>query len=95
MLSRKELLYISADPRVTTVHVGFFPSRGRYFRKEMQSDGAGRFDMDVDLPGGRSFYHYFFNENFEAPANEEQQLISKYDPQKRAPIVLETLTLRR
>lgn len=90
MLIRKELLYISADPRVTTVHVGFFPSRGRYFRKEMHSDGAGRFDMDVDLPKGRSFYHYFFNENFEAPANEEQQLISKYDPQKRAPIVLET-----
>ncbi|MHA4812483.1 glycoside hydrolase family 13 protein [Flavitalea flava] len=88
-LIRKELVKLF-DETVKKVHVGFFPPKGRYFRKEMINMGNGCFQLDAFLPKGTSFCHYFFNGDFEMPKNNEQDIISKYDSQKRAPLVMES-----
>lgn len=87
---RKELLYISADKSIEKVHIGVFPVKGRYFRKEMNHRGHGYFQVTLNLPKGKSFYHYFINEDFHQPVNNNLNVISEYDTHKRSPLVLET-----
>ncbi|NHN25910.1 glycoside hydrolase family 13 protein [Flavobacterium jejuense] len=87
---KKELLYTSSDRSVRKVHVGFFPVKGRYFREEMKNRGNGCFELTVDLPKGKSFLHYFLNENFDQPINNIGNMISQYDSHMRSPIILET-----
>jgi len=87
---QKELLYISADKSVKRVDVGVFPIKGRYFRKEMKSKGKGYFQVTINLPKGKSFYHYFINGDFEKPVNNNLTVISEHDTHKRSPLVLET-----
>lgn len=87
---KKELLYTSSDRSVKKVHVGFFPVKGRYFREEMKSRGNGSFELSVDLPQGKSFLHYFLNENFDRPVNNSGTMISQYDPHRRSPLIFET-----
>lgn len=88
-LMRKEMIFKSFDESVKSVHVGFFPAKGRYFIQEMFDKGDSCFVLEVMLPRGKSFYQYFFNGNFSAPKNNEQLVISQHDAQKRAPIMLE------
>jgi len=90
VLIKKELIFKSFDETVQTVHIGFLPPKGRYFREKMSPKGDNCFGLEVSLPKGKSFYHYFFNENFDVPKNNGQSVISPYDPQKRAALVLET-----
>ncbi|MCX6319452.1 MAG: alpha-amylase family glycosyl hydrolase [Bacteroidetes bacterium] len=87
---RKELILQLSDESVKTVHIGVYPPHGRYFRKKMKYKGSGLFKIDLNLPKGKFFYHFFLNNNFDFPRNDEQFVISKYDPQKRGSIVLET-----
>lgn len=87
---QKELLYISADTKVEKVHIGVFPVKDRYFRKEMKHRGNGYFQVTLDLPKGKSFYHYFINEDFKTPINNNLNVISEHDTHKRSPLVLET-----
>lgn len=87
---KKELRFKSADPSVKRVDAGFFPSVGRYFRKEMASLGDGNFELEVSLPRGKTFIHYFLNGNFDKPMNAGQSSFSEYDPFKKCPLVLET-----
>lgn len=89
-LISKELVFTSFDETIDTVHMGFFPPRGRYFRQEMTRQEGGYFRLEAELPAGKSFYHYFFNRNFDKPENHAQFVISQYDSLKRAPLVLET-----
>nr|WP_315031500.1 glycoside hydrolase family 13 protein [uncultured Chryseobacterium sp.] len=87
---QKELVYISADKNIEKVHIGVFPVKGRYFRKEMKNRGQGYFQVALDLPKGKSFYHYFINGNFQNPVNNNLNVISEHDTHKRSPLVLET-----
>ncbi|MCF2220330.1 glycoside hydrolase family 13 protein [Chryseobacterium sp. PS-8] len=87
---KKDLMYISHQKDIEKVHIGFFPVKGRYFRTEMKSRGNGLFELTTDLPKGRSFFHYFLNENFEKPLNNNGTMISQYDALKRSPVVFET-----
>lgn len=89
-LIRKELVITSPDEAVSTVHVGFFPPKGRYFRKKMDAAGDGHFRTEVLLPPGRSYYHFFFNGCFDKPRNYGQPPISAHDPMRRAPLQLKT-----
>lgn len=86
----KKILYKSSDPEVKKVHVGFFPVKGRYFKREMKNRGDGCFELTVQLPKGKSFVHYFINEDYENPVNNDLSPVAMHDPQKRAPLVLET-----
>lgn len=88
--TQKELIYISADKSVEKVHIGVFPIKDRYFRKEMKHRGNGYFQVTLDLPKGKSFYHYFINEDFQNPINNNLNVISEHDTHKRSPLVLET-----
>ena len=83
-------MYISNQKDIEKVHIGFFPVKGRYFRTEMKSRGNDLFELTTDLPKGRSFFHYFLNENFDKPMNNNGAMISQYDSLKRSPIVFET-----
>ncbi|WP_202704126.1 glycoside hydrolase family 13 protein [Flavobacterium sp. UGB4466] len=56
----------------------------------MKYKGGGIFKIGIDLPKGKFFYHFFFNNKFDSPKNDEQFVISKYDYQKKASFVLET-----
>jgi glycosidase len=87
---QKELIYISADKSVEKVHIGVFPVKDRYFRKEMKHRGHGYFQVTLDLPKGKSFYHYFLNEDFQNPINNNLNVISEHDTHMRSPLVLET-----
>lgn len=87
---RKELILQLSDESVKTVHIGIYPPQGRYFRKKMRYKGNGLFKIEVNLPKGKFFFHYFFNNRFDTPRNDDQFVISKYDPQKRGSMVLET-----
>ncbi len=87
---QKELIYISADKSVEKVHIGVFPVKDRYFRKEMKHRAHGYFQVTLDLPKGKSFYHYFINEDFQNPINNNLNVISEHDTHMRSPLVLET-----
>ncbi len=86
----KKILYKSSDNRIKKVHIGFFPVKGRYFRKEMIHRGDGCFELTVELPKGKSFVHYFINEDFENPVNNDLSIVAMHDAQKRSPLILET-----
>ncbi|MDO6435732.1 alpha-amylase family glycosyl hydrolase [Flavitalea sp. BT771] len=88
-LVKKEFLFKPFNEAIEHVDIGIFPSRGRYFRKRMDRM-ENFFRTDVFLPGGKSFYHFFFNGDYKNPYNNEQSVISPYDVQKRAPVVVES-----
>jgi glycosidase len=87
---KKDLRFKSTNPAIKRVDVGFFPSVGRYFRKEMEYLGDGNFELEVNLPRGKAFLHYFFNGNFDQPMNTGQSLLTEHDSAKRSPLILET-----
>ena len=89
---KKELRYKAINPGIKRVDVGFFPSVGRYFRQQMQPVGNGNFELEVDLPRGKTFLHYFFNGNLDEPMNTGQSLLAQHDASKRMPLILETET---
>ncbi len=81
----KEFVFIAPDSDVTTVHIGIFPSQGRYFRTRMTDKGNRVFQAEVQVSKGELYYHFFLNNNFNIPYNNcSEGLISPDDPLKRS-----------
>jgi cyclomaltodextrinase len=88
-LMMKEVIFKTVDDSIKMVHAGFFPSVGRYFRKQMTKRGD-YFVAKVQLPKGTSFYHFFVNGKFHEPLVNKQVGVLAADLFNRMPIVLET-----
>jgi cyclomaltodextrinase len=87
----KEFIFILPYGDVESVHIGIFPSYGRYFRKKMEDDGKGFFRGEIEAAVGEIYYHYFLNNDFSQPlCNNPEELITKNDPLKRSAINIET-----
>jgi glycosidase len=87
----KEFLFIAPEKEVETVHIGVFPSRGRYFRRAMTHRGKGVFTVEVDVPEGEVFIHYFLNGDFSKPiSNNLEDQVSRSDHLKRCSVYIGT-----
>lgn len=87
----KEFLFIAPEKEVTSVHIGVFPSIGRYFRKSMRHRGRGVFTVEVDVPEGEVFIHYFLNGDFSKPvSNNLEDQVSRSDHLKRCSVYIGT-----
>ena len=87
----KEFLFIAPEKEVSTVHIGVFPSRGRYFRRQMTHRGKGVFTVEVDVPEGEVFIHYFLNGDFSKPvSNNLEDQVSRSDHLKRCSVYIGT-----
>jgi glycosidase len=68
----KEFVFIGSGDSVQSVHIGVFPSRGRYFRSRMRRRDECVFVAELEVPAGDVFYHFFVNENFAEPTTDGQ-----------------------
>lgn len=87
---QKEFVYTTHDAGVKSVHLGVFPAIGRYFIKKMEYSGPGVFRAEVDLPMGKSFFHFFENENFISPMPAFSQASEGQDALNRTPVLLKS-----
>lgn len=80
----KEIIFIKNQDNVKTVHVGVFPSKGRYFRKKLEDNGNGILRTEIDIKCGEIFTQFFINNDFSHPyQNNSDERISMNDPLKR------------
>jgi cyclomaltodextrinase len=88
---KKEFLFIAPGAHVKTVHIGVFPSQGRYFRRGMTHEGEGIFRIVLEVPKGEVYYHYFLDNDFSVPyCNSPEALVFKDDPHKRSSVYIGT-----
>ncbi|MCU0287818.1 MAG: alpha-amylase family glycosyl hydrolase, partial [Acidobacteria bacterium] len=87
----KEFIFVASHRDIQVVHIGIFPSLGRYFRKQMTYRGGGIFRTEIEIPRGEVYYHYFLNEDFNHPqGNILEELAAKDDPLNRSSLFLGT-----
>lgn len=90
----KEFIFVaphSDAQTIQTVHIGIFPPRGRYFRRQMEHDGSGFFRTHIEVNKGEIFYHYFLNNDFTRPFNSSsEELISKNNILKLNTVIIGT-----
>lgn len=59
---RKEFI-VFVDPTLEILHFGALPSVGRYFTKACTRLDQGVFRVEVEVPGGFLYYHFYYDDN--------------------------------
>ena len=71
-----EITYLAFNEQINDVTVGVFPSKGRYFRKKMDTKDGIFYRTEVALPDGRSFYQLYGNNNYTEPLGKVEGIVS-------------------